>query len=1394
MFAQCAIHFITLPIHIILGLGILFYFVGYAGFAGVGLVILFIPIQTIITGCISARIQKQLRLNDERVRTVNEAISAINLVKACGMELQFSQRIKNSRHSQMLHLLGINFLKQLQVFFNDILPTCVSCVTFSLVALTNNSSLTPEDTFATITMFGILYFPIQFISTLATTAVEGKAALNRIRVFLTDLDENITEDSLFKEDISTSCCSQSVEMVDIEGFMPSKNYLEIVKTSGLSEKGKSSSKSIAIQLGSVHKEEIAEEKEEKKEDGEEDVLDNTVSLELSAQGVDGFWSLDSYKDQDIISKFLSNDSSPASDSQCCFHESFHKSHEEVEKDSFDKSDISEEVSRDDSSDKVILRNLRMRFYFGESVCVIGSVGSGKSSLLSLILGDMETKCCGISSNRTMSHLPGVQISPNARISLAIQSPFIFNDTIRNNIVFGNEFEKDRYLHTLVTCCLVPDLQQFSHGDESIIGEKGHTLSGGQKARISLARAIYNKANILLLDDPLSAVDMHVAQRLVSRIVMNRGWKPALDYPVLSVSKDIRDKPLPVLLASSCLLILTTHQLQFRSFFDRLIVMKKGECIYDGVNCEESESILSSLVLKSEIEKRDHVDSFGGDSDEQDRQIAEIDMHDGARDESMSEYWEEYHQLQSIIKIQGEDGYIESPICIEKHDHEVAESGEYGDSQSETSFSKDDDYSHTESEDFQHQSNEFREQKKTGNIKWEVVQLFLSSGYVALFIIVIVLLISQRVGMIFQDLVISDWSDSVESSVNTNTTFLSIFLVVCGIVIVISLLKAVFIVIFSYNVSRSLHSTLVDSILKTVITFFHVTPIGRISARFSKDMNVIDSKLVKVVFECLSSFTQVFGVLILICIFLPWFLLVVVPISIFYAIILVRFRRTQREVKRWESVTSGPLSSLVVEVLDGLQTIRAFGRERMFFKTFQKYINNNNRAYNVLIQMNRWSSFRLETLSAIIQCTVASILLILNSSRISISIASLLMSYSMNITLALSWIVRRFIEVEVGLNAVERVREYSLETLKEASFQLESDIRLIAAPPKHATSRKPEIDSPYDQTEMVKVAIEPIHSECLIKWPSESPFVTFFNVYMRYRPSLPLVLRDINFHITGGEKVGIVGRTGSGKSSLLLSILRLIELDRECCEDAAQGSILIDGIDIHSLGVHTLRHRIVYIPQDPLLFAGTVMDNLLFAHEESSLGTPSNSEMLKVIYETGLFIPLYKIYKRESLQESDSIGADIIKVRFSECDLVEKADKVFSGEHSSASQNFIDDISCILQVSIMEGGSNLSVGQKQLLCLCRALLRPPTLLLMDEATSSIDRSSDEWIQKCILSRYSRGTVITVAHRLETVMNYDKIVVMEAGQIVEIGTPEELKKKEGGHFRSLLLGSPKNPHLK
>jgi ABC-type multidrug transport system fused ATPase/permease subunit len=514
---------------------------------------------------------------------------------------------------------------------------------------------------------------------------------------------------------------------------------------------------------------------------------------------------------------------------------------------------------------------------------------------------------------------------------------------------------------------------------------------------------------------------------------------------------------------------------------------------------------------------------------------------------------------------------------------------------------------------------------------------------------------------------------------------------------------------SLTASWKIHQRLMHSVTRAKFKFFDVTPLGQIMNRFSKDLEAVDQEVAPIAIGVMSCALAIVVTVALISAITPGFLVAGIFISAMYFFVGKFYLRSSRDLKRLESVQRSPLFQQFGETLSGITTIRAYGDERRFIRDNMLRINTHSRPFIFLWATNRWLAFRIDVIGDLV-AFFAGAFVVFSIGTIDAGSAGLSLSYAISFTDNVLWLVRLYAMNEQNMNSVERIKEY-LDVEQEAEPVIEK-----ARPAAN--------------------------------WPSQGS-VEFIDYTTRYRPDLEPVLRNVSFKINPLEKVGIVGRTGAGKSSLALALFRGLE--------AEEGKILIDDVDIGLIGLQDLRESITIVPQDPTLFTGTIRSNL---------------DPFSLFTDEDIFTALRRV---QLIGAATSITNPSTPLTASRPATPGQANWAPHSPTGTSSPVTNKNIFLNLSSPVTESGNNLSQGQRQLLCLARAMLKNPKVLMMDEATASIDYNTDSKIQETI--RELKSTIITIAHRLQTIVDYDKVLVLDKGCVVEYGHPYELLKKDG-----------------
>jgi ATP-binding cassette subfamily C (CFTR/MRP) protein 1 len=832
-----------------------------------------------------------------------------------------------------------------------------------------------------------------------------------------------------------------------------------------------------------------------------------------------------------------------------------------------------ELSGELKETKTVLKNISLKVKRGDLVAVVGKVGSGKSSIIHSLIQSMNFV-------RT-SEKSFIKIS--GKIAYVSQESWIQNTTIKKNILFGSPENPEKYSQVLKVCQLLDDLKILPAGDQTEIGEKGINLSGGQKTRVAIARAVYSNADVFLFDDPLSAVDAHVGAAIFSDCFKN-------------------------FLAGKTVLLVTNNQ-QFLPYADSIVMLHEGRVVETGT--------YDQLIQENGMFKN----SF-------------------------------------LVEIAEKTGKAE----VQQKEEEVVEKSS---GSNEKKIIEDED-------------------RAFGSVQRSVYKTYIEyNGGSIMFYLVLFFMLCWQADRMYTDLYLSEWTDQSKSEQkNKMLENILIYSIASFTVNLFILFRLIVTISGGLKAARLIFIKMIQALVDAPVNkFYDVTPTGRILNRLSKDQNNIDLMLI---FSLNGFIGQVFQVFCIVCLigYIVPYLLIGLPFTLYLAVkIQAFFLASSRELIRMEGITRSPIVQHFSETAYGLSTLRAFSYQHLFASKNEELININTTFEFHKQAANCWMGIALEIVSDFF-LVGSSLVIVSGRDVMGPALASLCLSYAITLPENIYWLVLSSTFLETNMVSVERCHQLSLTEgeLPRSRFK-DEDLKKR-------------------------------------NWPEKGK-IEFDSYQMRYRENTEIVLKGVNGKIKSCEKVGIVGRTGSGKSSICLSLFRLIE--------PHYGHILIDGVDIEEVGLDLLRQKICVIPQEPVLFQASLRENL------DPFGEASNERLIEVLRHVQVF--------------NDN------------------------------------EIESQLDKEVKEGGSNFSAGQRQLICIARALLRNSKIIFLDEATASIDYKTDALIQDVIKKEFKKCTVLTIAHRINTIMDYDRVIVMDKGVIAEFDTPKKLMEQDG-IFSSLV----------
>ncbi|XP_017725433.1 PREDICTED: ATP-binding cassette sub-family C member 8 isoform X2 [Rhinopithecus bieti] len=1161
----------AMPVQIIVGVILLYYILGVSALIGAAVIILLAPVQYFVATKLSQAQRSTLEYSNERLKQTNEMLRGIKLLKLYAWENIFRTRVETTRRKEMTSLRAFAIYTSISIFMNTAIPIAAVLITFvGHVSFFKEADFSPSVAFASLSLFHILVTPLFLLSSVVRSTVKALVSVQKLSEFLSSAE--IREEQCAPREPTPQGPASKYQAVE-EG-LPSLHS---------SQPGGSSPPNHPQPLKVVNR----------KRPAREDCWGLTGPLQSLVPSAEG--------DAD----------------NCCVQ-------------------IMGGYFTWTPDGIPTLSNITIRIPRGQLTMIVGQVGCGKSSLLLAALGEMQKVSGAVfwSSSLPDSETgedpsperetaTGSDIRKRGPVAYASQKPWLLNATVEENIIFESPFNKQRYKMVIEACSLQPDIDILPHGDQTQIGERGINLSGGQRQRISVARALYQHANVVFLDDPFSALDIHLSDHLMQAGILEL----------------LRDDKRTV--------VLVTHKLHYLPHADWIIAMKDGTIQREGTLKD---------FQRSECQLFEHWKTL------MNRQDQELEK------ETVTERKATEPPQGLSRTMSSRDGLLQDE---EEEEEEAAESDE------------DDNLSSV-----LHQRAE---------IPWRACAKYLSSAGILLLSLLVFSQLLKHMVLVAIDYWLAKWTDSAltltpaarncslsqECSLD-QTVYAMVFTVLCSLGIVLCLVTSVTVEWTGLKVAKRLHRSLLNRIILAPMRFFETTPLGSILNRFSSDCNTIDQHIPSTL-ECLSRSTLLcVSALAVISYVTPVFLVALLPLAIVCYFIQKYFRVASRDLQQLDDTTQLPLLSHFAETVEGLTTIRAFRYEARFQQKLLEYTDSNNIASLFLTAANRWLEVRMEYIGACV-VLIAAVTSISNSlhRELSAGLVGLGLTYALMVSNYLNWMVRNLADMELQLGAVKRI--HGLLKTEAESYEGLLAPSLI---PKN--------------------------------WPDQGK-IQIQNLSVRYDSSLKPVLKHVNALISPGQKIGICGRTGSGKSSFSLAFFRMV--------DTFEGRIIIDGIDIAKLPLHTLRSRLSIILQDPVLFSGTIRFNL----------DPERKCSDSTLWEA---------------------------LEIAQLKLVVKA------------------LPGGLDAIITEGGENFSQGQRQLFCLARAFVRKTSIFIMDEATASIDMATENILQKVVMTAFADRTVVTIAHRVHTILSADLVIVLKRGAILEFDKPEKLLSRKDSVFASFV----------
>ncbi|KAK0542683.1 hypothetical protein OC845_006498 [Tilletia horrida] len=1165
------------PLQIIVAIGLLINNLGVSALVGLAVLLLGTPIQAIIVKRMIMTRRAAVRLTDRRVRLMQEVFTGVRLLVLFEWRNHpFAERIAGFREEELFHLRKLALLRAMTfsvVYFLPVLSAVLSFITYALLG----HGLNPAIIFSSLQFFTIIRQPLVFTPLVVSSCGDAYVALGRISQYMLspEIKGDYPEDNeeFGVEVKGTFTWETAGGPPDNKAPGPPGMKKPSPPGGGAAIDAAEKKKKLTKEDKAAAKQKKADAKEKSKKEKAQKKEDKKRWQARRRRAEDGEEISDTEDEDD-----------EGEDGQQVFG---------VKNGSTELTAKDEKVIVPAQAKPFALKDLQVAIPKGELVGIVGRIGSGKSSMLSAMAGEMRKRSGTVSFGGSVAYVP--------------QHSWIQNLTFKQNILFGQPEDEERYQRVVDVCALEHDIELLPHGDASEIGEQGVNLSGGQKARVSLARAAYYDADVVLLDDPLSAVDPHVGRHLMHKAVLG--------------------------FMSGKTRLLVTHQLWALPLVDRILVMDDGQIVEQGTYSDlvsRQGGVFAALIAEHGVEE------------------TEVQKEDQAEDKREQEL--------KPVKAAAPGTAAGSGAMMSTEEREV------------------------------------------GAVSFKVYWRYLTSAgsaWWAFWLFSIMTLI--QVAQIGNNLLLRYWSEGSIAGWREGQYM--------GLYAGFGVAQAVFVFAGSYSVSvagfyasLTLYKRSLSGVLNSPLSFHETTPTGRIVNRLSKDVDTLDMQLPSNMFQFGNQFFTVLGTVGLVIYSYNYLGIMFPPLILIYTIFQAYYRRTSREAKRLDSILRSKLYASFGETLTGLASVRAFRAQRRFIKVNELNIDYNNRAYYLTVAVQRWLSVRMDFLGNILVLAIG--LAAVGFRRtISPAVLGVALTYTLQITQSY---------------VVERVLHYA-DLAPEGPKTLPTD-----------------------------PAVE--------QWPTVGS-VEFRDVQLRYREELPLVLKGVSFTIKAGERVGVVGRTGAGKSSLLVALWRLAPLHG--------GKIFIDGQDINELGYETLRRRICIVPQDSIIFDNTLRFNI------DPTGQASDAEMHAALRQVGLTV-------EGDLTPPSGVQTPCVASPSG----VMTPPVPLSPTTPAAAQRQVRKFS--LDMPCRE--DSFSAGQRQLIALARAIVKNSKVLALDEATSSADVESDATIQRWIAKHMDR-TLLCIAHRLNTICFYDRVLVMDKGQVAEFDAPLTLFDRTDSIFRSM-----------
>lgn len=1245
-------------------IGLLVYLIGVYGLIALGVILCMVPLQIWIGSYVAKLRSQNIRTIDARVSTMHEILLNQKLVKFYAWEESFVQKVAGLRDQEIAVLGKSAFAKAVNLCIVFLLPPGIALLLFSFYVTYASSdySLPSTIAFTTLSLFNTLRLPLVVFPKALKTFAEAAAAVKRIQEFL-QLPEIVSvayRSGVLPNDL----------MFPIKSFVPAITS----KIESLTHHSLASASSDSADVP---------------------VVDAALSQ--------GFQRLDT-SDLEHLSSFvlLSN-----------ANVGYRKQASQSKEDS-DSNSLPVNIGSADET-ITVLQNVSFFLPPGAKMGLIGPVGSGKSSVLNAILSEARI-------------LSG-HVAVKGRLALVPQFPFLQAGTVRENILFGLPFEEEWYKKVVHAAALEKDFEIMPQRDLTLVAERGTNLSGGQRQRVAVARAFYKYnfgCEIFLLDSPLSALDFSTANHIMHFGLGKNG------------------------LLKNATVILVTHLLSLMSEFDLVGVVKDSRFAYCGPynphdlleffpssSSEQAQSAAHdekqllfgpdvskladkvkrdpSIAVPRFVPEEEHLKVEEPDSDSEEEEASASSVLNSQHDSSSAanpaqveiemgsfealqrkdseqvihaaevmsnaeHRLDDLRRVQRTMSKQGAELSLSAIASMTKssgHDH--AHSNEVVDL---VKLQQEAEKTAQETEKALIAAQQKAAEEETANASpLHSLYLWGSSGSLFFAIVCIFIHVYTQVSRIMSDWWVQQWSGKTVATLNSDLVlYQRIFI---GLVInfgIMLMIRGLTFYRFATNSATVMHNTMFARVIKAPVSFFSLRQLGFLVDAFSRQMDIIDEALPDTAHLSFIYFLILNTTLVLVAVSLPIYGVIIAALFIVSVIIIYFYMSTSTKLKQMVSSSSSFMLSQASESFEGMSVVRAFAAQTRFCSSFLELLNRHHAFHFSMEELQGWLSVRLDFIASLLVFFTA-LLCVLERTSVKPAVTGLAISNSLQALLFFGWTIRGLADTVAMLTSVARVTGLF-------NVDQEAAHRLPQKPPQN--------------------------------WPAQGQ-IEFKNVSMRYFPWLPLAVNNVSFTINAGEKIGVVGRTGSGKSSLIMALFRMVESEN--------GTIVIDGENISSFGLADLRERLAIIPQEPTMFKGTIRSNLdpFNQHEEATLW-----EALDVAH----------------LKEQ------------------------------------VAEMPMKLDTEVAESGRNFSVGTRQLICLSRAYLRKSAILVLDEATSNLDQATDALVQATLRKAFADRTIITIAHRIHSIIDSDRILAMAAGKLMEFASPVQLLQNPRSIFAGLV----------